>query len=89
MKGMNVLNMGTSYTILGTSGVVSHYRTDDRGSIPGRGKGFFLEPLCPDRFCGPPSLLSNGYQVSLPWGKSRLGCDVDHSLPSSAEVKNK
>jgi hypothetical protein len=27
----------------------SAYRFDDRGSIPGRGKGFFLQPLCPDQ----------------------------------------
>jgi hypothetical protein len=32
------------------------------GSIPGRSKGFFLYPLCPDRLWGPPSLLSNGYR---------------------------
>jgi hypothetical protein len=30
-------------------------------SIPGRDKGFFLWPLCPDQLWGPPSLLSNGY----------------------------
>jgi hypothetical protein len=29
--------------------IVSDYGLDDRGSIPGRGKGFFLSPLCPDR----------------------------------------
>jgi hypothetical protein len=29
--------------------IVSDYGLDDRGSIPGRGKGYFLYPLCPDR----------------------------------------
>jgi hypothetical protein len=27
----------------------SDYRLDERGSIPGRGKEFFLQPLCPDQ----------------------------------------
>jgi hypothetical protein len=42
--------------------IVSDYGLDGLGSIPGRGKGFFLYPLCPDRLWGPPSLLSNGYR---------------------------
>jgi hypothetical protein len=29
--------------------IVPDYRLGDRGSIPGRGKGFFLYPLCPDQ----------------------------------------
>jgi hypothetical protein len=29
--------------------IVSDYRLDDQGSIPGKGKGFFLCPLCPDQ----------------------------------------
>jgi hypothetical protein len=32
--------------------IVSDYELDDRairGSIPGKGKGIFLYPLCPDR----------------------------------------
>jgi hypothetical protein len=43
-------------------------RPGDRGSIPGRGKRFFLYPLCPDRLWGPPSLLYNGYRGSFPRG---------------------
>jgi hypothetical protein len=43
-------------------------RPGDRGSIPGRGKGFFLYPLCSDRLWGLPSLLSNEYRGSFPRG---------------------
>jgi len=32
------------------------------GWSPGRGWKFFFSPPCPDRFWGPPGLLSNGYQ---------------------------
>jgi hypothetical protein len=53
--------------------IVSDYGLDDRGSIPGRGKGFFLYPLCPDGLWGPPSLLYNGYRGSFPGGKSAAG----------------
>jgi hypothetical protein len=64
--------------------VVSGYRLDDQ---PGRSKGFFLWPLCPDWLWGPPSLLCNGYWGSFPQDKTRPGCDTDHSTPSSVEVK--
>ena len=39
----------------------------------------------PDRPCGPPSLLYNGYRV-FPGGKVLPGRDADPSPPSSAEV---
>jgi hypothetical protein len=69
--------------------IVSDYGLDDRGSIPGGGKGFFLYPLCPDRLWGPPILLYNGYRgVLSPGVKARPGRDADHSPPSSAEVVN-
>jgi hypothetical protein len=51
-----------------SGGIVSDYGLDDRGSIPGRVKGFILYPLCPDRLWGPPSLLYNGYRGSFPRG---------------------
>jgi len=39
----------------------------------------------PDRPCGPPSLLYNGYRV-FPGGKLRPGRAADHSPLSSAAV---
>jgi hypothetical protein len=71
--------------------IVSDYRLDDRSSIPGRGKGFFLYPLRPDRQWGPPSFLSSWYRWSFPGrvgSKARPESNTDHSLPSSAEIKN-
>jgi len=53
-----------------------------RGSNPGGGEIF---RTCPDRPCGPPSLLYNWYRV-FPGGKERPGHDADPSLPSSAVV---
>jgi hypothetical protein len=50
---------------------MSDYGMDDRGSIPGRGKGFFFRLLCPDRLWGPPSLLYNGYRGVLSPGLKR------------------
>ena len=54
-----------------------------RTSNPGGGEVLHARP---DRPWGPPSLLYNGYRVSFPEVK-RPGRGVDHSLPSSAEVK--
>ena len=42
----------------------------------------------PDRSCGPPSLLKNGYRVSF-LGVKRSGRGVDHPPPVSAEVKER
>ena len=49
-------------------------------SNPGRGEIF---RTCPDRPCGPPSFLYNGYRV-FSGGKERSGRDADPSPPSSA-----
>jgi hypothetical protein len=43
-------------------GVALGYRLDVGGSNTGRSWEFFFSPLCPNRLCDPPSLLSNGYQ---------------------------
>jgi hypothetical protein len=44
-----------------------------RGSNPGGGEIFYI---CPDRPCGPPSLLYNGYLV-FTGGRKRPGRDAD------------
>ena len=56
-----------------------------RGSNPGGGEIFRTSP---DRPWGPPSLLYHGYRVSFR-GAKRPERDVDHSPPSSAEVKER
>jgi hypothetical protein len=48
---------------------------------------FFSSPPRPDRFWGPPSLLSNNYRGRSP-GVKQPGRESDHSPPSSAEVEN-
>jgi hypothetical protein len=57
------------------------------GSNSCRGKKFFSFPKRPFRLWSPPIFLFNWYRVSFP-GIEWSGCGVDHSLPSSAEVKN-
>ena len=59
-----------------------------QGSNPSKDKWFFCSPECPYRLWGPLSFLFSGYQV-LCGGIKRLSREVNHSLPSSAEVKNK
>jgi hypothetical protein len=62
--------------------IVSDYGLGDRAigvRSSAVAKDFFLQPLCPDRLWGSPSFLYNGYRGSFPRGKSRPGCDADHS----------
>jgi hypothetical protein len=54
------MSRGSSVSIVTDCGL------DDRGSTPGRGKGFFFQLLCPDQHWGPPSLLSSGYWGDFP-----------------------
>jgi hypothetical protein len=44
-------------------------RPGNRGSIPGRGRGFFLYPLRPDRLWGHPASYPTGTGGSFPEGK--------------------
>jgi hypothetical protein len=53
----------------------------------GHWREFSSSPPRPDRLWGPPSLLSNGYQVFFPWGLSGREREADNSPPSSAEFK--
>ena len=63
-------------------GIATGYGLDGPG-IESRWGQIFC--TCPDRPCGPPSLLYNGYRV-FPGGKDRPGRDANPSLPSSAVV---
>jgi hypothetical protein len=68
---------------------VSDYGLDDRGSIPGRGKGFLL-CLCDQTGSeAHPASCTMGTGGPFPGGKARPGRDADHSPLSSAEVVNK
>ena len=64
------------------AGIASGYGMDGPEIESRWGRGF---PTCPDRSCGPPSLLHNGYR-RFPGVKERLGRDADPSTPSSAMV---
>jgi hypothetical protein len=57
------------------------------GSIPDRGKG--SSNVCFQTGSGAhPASCTVGTGGPFPGGKARPGHDADHSLPSSAEVKN-
>jgi hypothetical protein len=69
------------------SRVSSDYGLDDRGSIPGRGKGF-SSTLCVQTGSGAhPASCTMGTGDPFPGAKARPGRDADNS-PSSAEVVN-
>jgi hypothetical protein len=63
--------------------MVSDYRLDDRGLIPGRGKGSFLLASCVQ-------ISSEAHPDSYPVGTGGPfpGRNADHSLPFSVEVNN-
>ena len=50
-------------------------------------KRFFSSLNRPDHFLDPPSYLFNSYRGTFSTVR-RPGCDVDHSRPSSADIKN-
>jgi hypothetical protein len=70
---------------------VSDYGLDDRAigvRSPARAKDFF-SILCIQTGSGAhPASYPVGTGGPFPGGKARLGCDADHSPPSSAEVVN-
>ena len=59
-----------------------------QGSNPSGGGGSEIFCTRPDRPWGPPSLLYNGYRVSL-LGVKRPGRGIDHPPPSSAKVQER
>jgi hypothetical protein len=63
-------------------GIVTDYGLNGRGSIPYRVEIFVSFPLHPGGFWGPPSLQSDYYRGFFSRG------EADHSVPSTAEVKN-
>jgi hypothetical protein len=58
------------------------------GSIPSRGKRFSSVPNHKGRFLGPSNTLFTGCREVLKPEAMQLRHEVDHSPPSSAEVKN-
>jgi hypothetical protein len=85
-----------TFTVLGTTGPVRslvNSKTEAatgwtvRTSNPVKSKGFFSLLKCPPRLWGGHNLLFRGYEDAFA-GWKRPGRDVDHSPPSSAEVKN-
>jgi hypothetical protein len=70
-------------------GIATGYGLDDRGTgvrvaVDAR---IFSSPRRPDRFWGPPIILSNGYWGLFPRRVKRPGREADHSPATSAEVK--
>jgi hypothetical protein len=65
------------------------YGLDDRevGVRVPVGSRIFSSPRRPDRLCGSPKILSNGNRGLFPRGVKWPGREVDHSPPTSAEVK--
>jgi hypothetical protein len=66
-------------------GIATSYGLGDQGvgaRVPVGAKIFY--PLCrPDLFCGPPSLLSNGYQGLVPPGVKPQEREADYSPPTT------
>jgi hypothetical protein len=74
----------------GIVGIATGYGLDDRGvgvQVP-VGVRIFTSPCRPDRLCGSPNFLSNGYRGgALSQQIKRPGREADHSPPTSAEFK--
>jgi hypothetical protein len=69
--------------------IATIYGLDDRrvGVRVLAGSRIFSSQNRPGRLWGPPNLLFNGYGGALSSGVKRPGREIDHSPPTSAEVK--
>jgi hypothetical protein len=68
--------------------VVSGYGLDDQVRYPAKAKDFSSSLCVQTRSGAHPASCPVGTGGPFPGGKTRLGRDADHSLPSSAEVEN-
>jgi hypothetical protein len=62
---------------------------DDRSSIPGRGRDFFLFATASGPTLGLTQPPIQWVTVALSPGLKGSGSEADHSSPSGAEVKNR
>jgi hypothetical protein len=66
----------------GEVGIATHYGLGDLGIQSWMGKNFYTHP---GQSWGPPNYL---YNPEFPcWEVNGLGCDINHPLPSSTDVK--
>jgi hypothetical protein len=56
------------------------------GSYADPDEGFVSSLISPDRLSGPPTFIFSGYRGSFA-GTKRPECEVNHSPPSSTQVK--
>jgi hypothetical protein len=69
-------------------GIATGYVLDDRGvGVQVLVGSRIFSSSHPYWLCGPPNLLSSEYWEALSPGVKQLGREVDHSLPTSAEIK--
>jgi hypothetical protein len=78
----------TANSVTFSVSTVSDYRLDDRGSIPGRGKVFFLSLCVQTKSEDHPVSYPMGTGSPFPGDTARTGRNADHSPPSRFEVKN-
>jgi hypothetical protein len=70
------------------NGIAQEYGLDDRGFESRQGLGVFLFTTLSRPAPGPTQPPIQWWPVALSLGVKRPGREADHSLPSSAEVKN-
>jgi hypothetical protein len=68
------------------AGIATGWATEVQ--FPAGSRGLFSTPQGPDRLCGPPSLLSNGYWGIFFVGLKQPGRECEHPSSANVEVKN-